>query len=115
MKKKEELQMIGVHLLLQTWLLWQIHVQTKHYSPSRRQQTKTLGFKKTIGNWLFKDADETRTKILSTKNDENEIIWSPMKSRHEYSKVTTKLRKYMIGYWRMYTSFIHPYQMILSW
>ena len=71
----------------------------KHYSPSRRQGIKSLCFKMSSGIRLFREADETRSELLSTKIDENNIIWSSVKSRQEYSKVSPALRKKnMIGY-----------------
>ena len=93
MNKKVELLMISPHLLFLTWLLWKIHLLKKHYSSSRRQRIKSLGFKMTSGFLLFKNADETRTKLLATKIDENKIIWSSVKLRQGYFKVSADLRK----------------------
>ena len=70
----------------------------KHYLPLRSQRIKAMGFKKSSGFRLFEDADETRTKLLSTKIDENKIILSSVKSRKGYPKVFTDLRKNIWSY-----------------
>ena len=51
-----------------------------------------MGFKMPSDFRLFKDTDETRTKLLAAKIDENKIMWSSVKSRQGYSKISTALR-----------------------
>ncbi len=53
----------------------------KHYSPSRRQRIQSVGIKMSTGFRLFREADETRTKLLSTRIEENNIVWSSVQSR----------------------------------
>ena len=65
----------------------------KHYSPSRRQRIQSLGFKMSTGIRLFREADETRTKLLSTRIEEKNIVWSSVQSRKGYSKVSPALRE----------------------
>ena len=65
----------------------------KSFSPSRRQRIKAVGIPLSTGFRRLKDADETRTMLLTTKINENNILWSSVKSRKGYSKVSIELRK----------------------